>query len=67
MTDDRDIWRAAQLMIDRHGNDAPLRVAERAKDLFDAGDFYAASLWRQIAYAIDELTRTTLADGERLN
>jgi hypothetical protein len=67
MTRDRDIWRGARLMIDRHGAVAPLRAAQRAKRLFDDGNFYGAELWWRIADAIDELARATPADGERVN
>jgi hypothetical protein len=38
VTSDPYIFRAVELMIDQHGNDAPLRAAERANQLLDAGD-----------------------------
>jgi len=33
MTSDPDIYRAAKLLIDQHGDDAPLRTARRADEL----------------------------------
>jgi hypothetical protein len=36
--EDPDIFRAAKLLIDRHGDDADIRAAERADELLDEGD-----------------------------
>lgn len=33
MTDDMDIWRAANLLIERYGADAAIVAAQRADDL----------------------------------
>jgi len=33
-----DIYRAAKLLIDQHGQEAPIRAAERADELLEAGD-----------------------------
>ena len=33
-----DIWRAAKLLVDQHGADAPIRAAQRADELLAAGD-----------------------------
>jgi hypothetical protein len=41
--DDPDIFRAAKLMIDRHGEDAPMRAVERAEELQDDGDVDGAA------------------------
>ena len=38
MPDDPDIYRAAKLLADQHGEDAPIRAAERANLLFARGD-----------------------------
>jgi hypothetical protein len=35
---DLHIYRAATLLIDQHGQDAPIRAAERADNLVEAGD-----------------------------
>ena len=67
MIEDRDIWQAAQLMIRQHGHHAPMRAAQRADQLFDEGDFDDATDWRRILAAIEELARTKLAEGERVN
>ena len=37
--DDIDLWRAAQLLVKRHGADAPVVAAQRADELFSENDF----------------------------
>jgi hypothetical protein len=39
---DLDIYRAAKLLIDQHGREAPIREAERADELLEAGDIGGA-------------------------
>jgi hypothetical protein len=63
---DPDIFRAAKLLIDQHGDDAPIRAAQRADELADEGDLDGAAVWRQILEAIGELTRGR-RDGEAVN
>jgi hypothetical protein len=57
MIPDLDIYRAAKLPIDQHGQDAPIRAAERADHLLEAGDIDGAAIWRTIMGAIEELRR----------
>jgi hypothetical protein len=52
---DPDIWRAAQLMINRHGEDAHLVAAERVVELIDADDLSDATVWKSILQAVDEV------------
>jgi hypothetical protein len=66
MIQDLDIYRAAKLLIDQHGQDAPIRAAERADELLEAGDIDGAGIWRTIMGAIEELQRGRL-DGESVN
>ena len=67
MIDDVDVWRAAALLVKRHRKDAALVAAQRADELFAAGDLEGGAVWRQILGTIRELTRTKLPDGERPN
>jgi hypothetical protein len=67
MIDDHDLWRAAQLMIKRHGEDAPVVAAQRADELFEEGDLDGAALWRRITAAIEDLQRLVPKTGERVN
>jgi len=66
MIDDPDIFRAAKLLIDQHGDDAAIRAAQRADELADEGDMDGAAVWRRILEAIDELTRGR-REGEAVN
>lgn len=67
MFDDRDIWRAAHLLIKRYGADAAIQAAQRADELFDSGDADGYAIWKRIFEAVGELARTAPAKGERVN
>ncbi len=66
MIDEPDIFRAAKLLIDRHGEDASLRAAERADGLLEAGDIIGATTWHRILKAVEELQRRPWK-GEAVN
>jgi hypothetical protein len=55
---DLDIWRAAALMVKRHGNAAGLEAARRADELLAQGDTEGQAVWLRIVRAIQELQRT---------
>ena len=55
MIDDPDIFQAAQLLLQRHGDDAAIRAARRADELEDEGNINASLVWRHIIEAIDDL------------
>jgi hypothetical protein len=63
---DLDIYRAAKLLIDQHGQEAPIRAAERADELLETGDCDGAGVWRAIMGAIEELQRGP-EPGEMVN
>jgi hypothetical protein len=67
MVDDPDIWRAANLLVMRHGADAALAAARRADELLAAGDPEGCAIWKRILEAVAELTRTKPVEGERVN
>ena len=66
MIEDPDIFRAAKLLIDQHGDDAPMRAGRQSDELQDAGDEAGAMIWRRILETIEELQRTR-REGESLN
>jgi hypothetical protein len=66
MIPDVDIYRAAKLLVDQHGEDAGTRAAERADQLLEDGDIEGAAIWRAIMAAIEELQRER-RDGEPIN
>jgi len=59
--------RAAKLLVDQHGADAPIRAAHRADELLAAGDIEGRVVWLRILRAVEELTRTKPKQGERVN
>jgi hypothetical protein len=67
MVDDPDIWRAANLLVKRHGHEASLVAARRADEMLAAGDVEGCAIWRQILHAVGELSRTKPAKGEHVN
>ncbi len=56
--DDIDLYRAANLYIDQHGDQAALQAAMRADALLSAGDMDGAATWRKIIKAIEAMQVT---------
>lgn len=52
---DRDIWRAANILLKRYGGEAVFIASKRADALLDQGDVHGCSAW--IRKAITELER----------
>ena len=67
MVDNPDIWRAANLLVKRHGDDAVLTAVTRADEMLAAGDVEGCAIWKRILGAVAELTRTKSIEGERVN
>ena len=68
MVDDRDIWRAANLLVRRYGRpDAASAAARRAEELRAAGDVEGYAVCKRILAAVAELTRATPAEDEWAN
>lgn len=67
MTEEIDIWRAAHLLVKRHGDDAAMVAAQRADELLTQGDLDGQRIWERILTAVHELQRTKPATGERRN
>jgi hypothetical protein len=55
VTSDLDIWRAANLLIKQHGEDAEIVAAQRADLILDRGDRDGQLVWLRIGRAIAEL------------
>ncbi len=55
---ERDIFRAAKLLVDRHGEDAPIEAAMRADELGEKGDLAGQMTWIKIKAAIETLLST---------
>ena len=52
---DIDVWRAADLIIKRHGEDAAIVAAQRADELLEAGDVEGQIVFKRNVEAINEL------------
>ena len=55
MIPDRDIWRAANLLIREHKADAEIVAARRADEMLERGDRDEQRVWLRIRRAIVEL------------
>ncbi len=67
MISDLDLWRAAQVMVKRYGDDAAIEAAMRADEFLDQGIIDGERLWTRIMQAIDELQRERPRDGEAVH
>lgn len=55
MIPDRDIWRAANLLIREHGDGAEFVAARRADEMLERGDQEGETVWLRIRRAIVEM------------
>jgi hypothetical protein len=51
----RDIWRAANLLIHEHGANAEIVAVRRADDMAERGDDDGKSVWLRIRRAVVEM------------
>jgi len=58
MTSDLDIYRSANLLVKRHGEDAPIHAAMRADAMLEKGDLDGYAVWKRILRAVGELQET---------
>lgn len=57
MTSELDIYRAANVLIDRHGEDAVRHATARASELVAAGEVDGGRTWQHIVLAVHALRR----------
>ena len=55
MPSEIDIFRSAKLLIDQHGEDAPIHAAMQADKRMEAGDLDGCAVWKRVIQAIREL------------
>jgi len=65
MIPDLDIYRSANLLVKRHGQDAPIRAAMRADAMLEAGDLDGLAVWKRILRVVEELQRRCLRRPQR--
>jgi hypothetical protein len=54
-----DIWRVANLMLKRYGDEADIESALRAEEFAEKGDWTGEAIWRRIIDAIGQLVNIT--------
>jgi len=67
LTSDLEICRAANVIIKRYGDNAPIEAAMRVDAMLETGDLDGRAVWRRILEAIEELIRNEPADGESVH
>ncbi len=67
MNPDLDIYRSANLLIKKHGPDAPTHAAMRAVAMLDKGDLGGYAVWRRILRAVEGLQKTEPKPGEAVH
>ncbi len=67
MTPNLDIFRSANVLVKRHGEDAPIHAAMRADELLEAGDLDGYAAWRRVLRAVGELRRAAPKPGEMVH
>jgi hypothetical protein len=50
-----DIWRAANMLIERHGADALIEAGRMIDRMLEHGDLEGRAVWRRIKKAIEAL------------
>lgn len=55
MTRDQELWGVASMMLNRHGQDAPVKVAERLGALAVAGEAEGVTMWQEVARRLHAL------------
>jgi len=67
MVSDLDIWRAANILVKEHGEEAAIIAAQRADELLAKGDVEGQIVWKRIVRAVAELQKREPGEGERVN
>ncbi len=55
MTSELDIYRSANVLVQHHGQDAPIQAAMRADAMLEKGDLDGYAVWKRIVKAVEEL------------
>ena len=64
---ENDIWRAAELIIDNHGDQAEFVAYGRIHDMIAHGDPAGELVWTQILAAVKQLQRSCAGSREPLH
>jgi len=55
MIEEIDVWRAAKMLVDQHGDEAPFHAAMRVEDMLERGDLEGRQVWKKIIEAAENL------------
>ena len=55
MISDLDVYRSAQLLVERHGDGAPIEAAMKADAMLEKGDIDGQAAWLRILRAVKEM------------
>ena len=67
MISDLDIYRAANVIIEQYGKDAPIHATKCADAMREAGDPDGSAMWKRILRVIEELQRKAPESGEAVH
>ncbi len=67
MIPDLDIYRSAQVLVKRHGQDAPIHAAMNADAMLDKGDLEGYAVWKRVLRAVEELQRVEPVPGVQVH
>jgi len=62
---DLDIYRAARLYMDKHGEEAPIHAAMKQDEMLEKGDMDGWAVWGRIVKATEELLCEKPPEGVR--
>lgn len=60
---DLDVYRSANVLIQQHGDEAPIFAAMKAVEFLEAGDIDACRTWKRIIEETEELLAPEIPDG----
>ena len=62
-----DIFRVANLLVKRHGQDASIHAAMQADELLEKGDLDGYAMWKRILRTVGELQGTEPGPGGQVH
>ncbi len=67
MISDLDVYRSAQLLVEKHGDEARIEAAMKADDMLERGDLDGQAVWLRILEAVRKLLDPGLRGDEPLH
>ncbi len=65
--DEQDVWRAARVIVRRHGMYAEFTASRRVEEMTVAGDRSGEAHWKRILRAVRDLQRLKPREDEAVN